>query len=115
MKVKPDPNKLGGWYWESGFSHDPITKGEYIRDWNLRAMYGAWDCVKNVEKAYPTHDLVWAAFISGMRESRRLLGDIVLNQKDVCKPNWYEDGIVPTGWKIVVPISPAAFARSSSL
>ena len=95
-------NEFGNWYWESGFDHDPITNGEYIRDWNFRAMYGAWDCVKNVEKAYPTHDLVWAAFISGMRESRRLLGDIVLNQEDVCKPNWYEDGIVPTGWKIDV-------------
>ena len=95
-------NEFGNWYWESGFSHDPITKGEYIRDWNFRAMYGAWDCVKNVEKAYPTHDLVWSAFISGMRESRRLLGDIVLDQEDVCKPNWYEDGIVPTGWKIDV-------------
>lgn len=95
-------NEFGNWFWESGFSHDPIAKGEYIRDWNLRAMYGAWDCVKNVEKAYPTHDLVWAAFISGMRESRRLLGDVILNQEDVCKPNWYDDGIVPTGWKIDV-------------
>ena len=95
-------NEFGNWYWESGFSHDPITKGEYIRDWNLRAMYGAWDCIKNVDKAYPTHDLVWAAFISGMRESRRLLGDIILNREDVTKPNWYEDGIVPTGWKIDV-------------
>ena len=95
-------NAFGNWNWESGFDHDPITKGEYIRDWNLRAMYGAWDAVKNVEKAYPTHDLVWAAFISGMRESRRLFGDIILNQEDVCKPNWYEDGIVPTGWKIDV-------------
>lgn len=95
-------NEFGNWFWESGFCHDPITKGEYIRDWNLRAMYGAWDCVKNVEKAYPTHDLVWAAFISGMRESRRLLGDIVLSKEDVCKPHWYEDGMVPTGWKIDV-------------
>jgi len=95
-------NEFGNWFWESGFNHDPISEGEYIRDWNFRAMYGAWDCIKNVEKAYPTHDLVWAAFIAGMRESRRLLGDIILNREDVCKPNWYEDGIVPTGWKIDV-------------
>ncbi len=95
-------NAFGNWYWESGFNHDPIAKGEYIRDWNLRAMYGAWDAVKNVLKTYPTHDLVWAAFISGMRESRRLLGDIILNEEDVTKPNWYDDGIVPTGWKIDV-------------
>lgn len=95
-------NVFGNWYWESGFSHDPITKGEYIRDWNLRAMYGAWDCVKNVMKAYPTHDIVWAAFVAGMRESRRLLGDIVLTKEDLTKPNWYEDGLVPTAWKIDV-------------
>jgi len=104
-------NEFGNWFWESGFCHDPITKGEYIRDWNLRAMYGAWDCVKNVEKAYPTHDLAWAAFISGMRESRRLRGDIYLTEEDVCKPNWYEDGIVPTGWKIDVHIPNPAYNK----
>jgi hypothetical protein len=104
-------NEFGNWFWESGFCHDPITKGEYIRDWNLRAMCGAWDCVKNVEKAYPTHDLVWAAFISGMRESRRLKGDIFLNEEDVCKPNWYEDGIVPTGWKIDVHVPHPLFEK----
>jgi len=104
-------NDFGNWFWESGFNHDPITKGEYIRDWNLRAMYGAWDCVKNVEKAYPTHDLVWAAFISGMRESRRLKGDIFLTEEDVCEPNWYEDGIVPTGWKIDVHVPHPEFEK----
>ncbi|MCP4374979.1 MAG: FAD-dependent oxidoreductase, partial [bacterium] len=91
---------FGAWYWESGFRHDPMTKGEYIRDWNFRAMYGAWDCTKNIDEKFPTHDLVWAAYISGMRESRRLMGDIVLNKEDLTKPNWYKDGIVPTGWKI---------------
>ena len=60
-----------------------ITDLERMRDQNLRAMYGAWDCIKNVEKAYPTHDLVWAAFISGMRESRRLLGDVIYSQHDL--------------------------------
>jgi len=46
--------------------------------------------------------LVWAAYIAGMRESRRLLGDLILNEQDVTEPNWYEDGIIPTGWKIDV-------------
>jgi len=30
-KVKPDPNQLGGWYWESGFDRDPINEMEYVR------------------------------------------------------------------------------------
>ena len=91
---------LGGWYWESGFFHDPFAKSEYIRDWNLRAMYGAWDCLKNVDKVYPTRRLAWAAYISGKRESRRLAGDLVLNKTDVTEPIEYDDGLVPTGWKI---------------
>ncbi|UCE48000.1 MAG: FAD-dependent oxidoreductase, partial [Phycisphaerales bacterium] len=93
-------NKLGGWYWESGFDHDPIEKSEYIRDWNLRAMYGAWDCLKNVDKLYPNHKLIWAAYIAGKRESRRLLGDIILQKKDLLTNKKYPDGLVPATWKI---------------
>lgn len=72
--------KLGGWYWESGCFCDPFEKSEYIRDWNFRAMYGAVDCLKNVDKVYPNHKLNWSAYISGKRESRRLLGDLILSR-----------------------------------
>ena len=92
--------KLGGWYWEGGFDHDPIEKSEYIRDWNLRAMYGAWDCLKNVEKIYPNHKLTWAAYIAGKRESRRLLGDIILQKQDLLSNKKYPDGLVPATWTI---------------
>jgi hypothetical protein len=91
---------LGGWYWESGFDHEPIAKGESIRDWNFRAMYGAWDALKNVDRAYPNHKLNWAAHISGKRESRRLLGDVVLSKEDLLKSKSFPDGCVPTGWPI---------------
>ncbi len=92
--------KLGGWYWEGGFDHDPIEKSEYIRDWNLRAMYGAWDCLKNVDKIYPNHKLTWAAYIAGKRESRRLLGDIILQKQDLLTNKKYPDGLVPATWTI---------------
>ena len=68
---KPNLGKLGGWYWESGFDKHPITDMEQVRDQNLRAMYGAWDTLKNVDGQYPNHRLKWAAFIAGKRESRR--------------------------------------------
>ncbi len=97
---KPDILKLGGWYWESGFDHDPIQKAEYIRDWNFRAMYGAWDAMKNVDQVLPRHKLNWAAFVAGKRESRRLLGDVILSKDDVMQSRSYDDGCVPTGWKI---------------
>jgi hypothetical protein len=97
-KHKPDPLKLGGWYWESGFDRDPILEMEAIRDWNFRAMYGAWDAMKNVDKVLPNYQLHWSAYILGKRESRRLLGDVVLSFDDLKKDRRFPDGCVPTGW-----------------
>ena len=97
-KTKPEIDKLGGWYWESGFDRDPIADMEYIRDWNFRAMYGAWDAMKNVDKVLPNHTLNWAAYILGKRESRRLMGDVVLSLDDLQKDRQFPDACVPTGW-----------------
>lgn len=97
-QTNPDPNKLGGWYWESGFDRDPIKEMEYVRDWNFRAMYGAWDAMKNVDKVLPNHRLNWAAYILGKRESRRLMGDTILSLEDLEKDRQFPDGCVPTGW-----------------
>ena len=97
-KVKPEPDKLGGWYWESGFDRDPIEDMETIRDWNFRAMFGAWDALKNVDKVLPNHTLNWSAYILGKRESRRLMGDVVLNFEDLKNDRQFPDGCAPTGW-----------------
>ncbi|MEO6742609.1 MAG: FAD-dependent oxidoreductase, partial [Chthoniobacteraceae bacterium] len=35
------------WFWESGFDKHPITGLEDMRDWNLRAAFGAWNAMKN--------------------------------------------------------------------
>jgi hypothetical protein len=95
---RPDPDQLGGWYWESGFDRDPIAEMEYVRDWNFRAMYGAWDALKNVDKVLTNHQLNWSAYILGKRESRRLLGDVVLALDDLNADRKFPDGCAPTGW-----------------
>ncbi|MCU0779539.1 MAG: FAD-dependent oxidoreductase [Akkermansiaceae bacterium] len=97
-KRKPDPNQLGGWYWESGADRDPIAEMESVRDWNFRAMYGAWDALKNIDKVLPNHRLNWAAHILGKRESRRLLGDVILTLADLENDRQFPDGCFPTGW-----------------
>jgi hypothetical protein len=100
-KPFPDyPDQWGKWFWESGFDFDPIADTERMRDNNLRAMYGAWDALKNVRKQYPNHCLTWAAYVMGKRESRRLLGDVVLTRDDLLKNKEYPDGCVPTSWSI---------------
>jgi len=95
-------SNLGGWFWETGFQWDMVNDIERIRDQNLRAMYGAWDALKNVDHLYPNHRLGWAAFIAGKRESRRLLGDVILCADDFRHGREFSDGVFPCSWGIDV-------------
>jgi hypothetical protein len=97
-----DPKKLGRWFWESGFDLHPVADMERIRDQNFRGMYGAWDALKNVKGQMPNYRLEWAAYIAGKRESRRLLGDVVLTKEDLLASRPFEDGCLPTSWSIDV-------------
>jgi hypothetical protein len=104
LEAQPDPSgkpvSLGNWFWENGFDRDPIDDMERIRDQNFRAAYGAWDTIKNVEKRYPAHQLNWVAYIAGKRESRRLMGDIVLTAEDLRDDRPWTDGCFPCTWGI---------------
>jgi hypothetical protein len=71
-----------------------------MRDWNFRAMYGAWDALKNVDRKYPNHKLNWSAYVSGPRESRRLLGDVLLTKEDIVGGRAFPDACVPCTWSI---------------
>jgi hypothetical protein len=88
------------WYWESGFDKDQINDIELIRDHNFRAMYGAWDALKNVDGLYKNFRLGWAAFIAGKRESRRLKGDVVLDAKHFVDGNDWPDKAFPCSWHV---------------
>lgn len=90
------------WFWESGYDKDPIGDAEGIRDWNLRAVYGAWNAMKNGDGAakHPNAVLTWVAYVGGPRESRRILGDVVLTQDDIVSKKEFPDGCVPSTWSI---------------
>nr|WP_235934812.1 FAD-dependent oxidoreductase [Candidatus Laterigemmans baculatus] len=92
----------GQWFWESGFNKDAIGDAEAIRDWNLRAVYGAFNAMKNRDGAADHRNaiLTWVAYIGGPRESRRLLGDVVLTQDDIVEKREFPDGCVPSTWSI---------------
>ena len=93
-------DSLGRWFWESGFDKHPVDDVEWMRDQNFRAMYGAWDALKNVDHVYPDHRIVWSAYIAGKRESRRLLGDVVLARQDLTSGRAFPDGCFPCTWGI---------------
>jgi len=88
------------WYWESGFNKNQVTEIELIRDHNFRAMYGAWDTLKNVDGLYPNHRLGWSAFIAGKRESRRLMGDVILDAQDFKQQREFDDAAYPCSWHV---------------
>jgi hypothetical protein len=92
----------GQWFWESGYDKDPINDAEGIRDWNLRAVFGAFNAMKNGDGAaeHKNAYLTWVAYIGGPRESRRLLGDVLLTQEDIVSKRDFPDGCVPSTWSI---------------
>jgi hypothetical protein len=99
------------WYWESGFEKDQVTEIELIRDHNFRAMYGAWDTIKNVDGLYPNHRLGWSAFIAGKRESRRLMGDVVLDAEDFRQQRPFEDAAYPCSWHVDLHFPKAEYQK----
>jgi hypothetical protein len=93
----------GDWNWETGLNRDQIADFETIRDHGFRAVYGNWAFLKNHSKdkaKYTNRQLSWVAHIAGKRESRRLLGDVILCQQDVQEQRAYPDAFVTTTWSI---------------
>jgi ribulose 1,5-bisphosphate synthetase/thiazole synthase len=97
----PNPEEYvhGEWFWESGFDKHPINDLELIRDHNFRAVYGAVSALKTLKAdKYTPYDLTWLAYIGGPRESRRIVGDMILSGEDMVKGIIHPDGCVPTTW-----------------
>jgi hypothetical protein len=93
----------GDWDWETGMNHDQVTDIERIRDHALRVTFGNWAFLKNhsdMKEKIANHRLAWVACIGGKRESRRLLGDVILQEQDVVEQRPYPDACVTTTWSI---------------
>ncbi len=93
----------GDWDWESGLNNNQITEIEHIRDHTFRAIYGNWAFQKNDSKhkdKYANYKLDWVAYVAGKRESRRLLGDVILQQQHVQEFHEFPDAFVTTTWSI---------------
>jgi len=95
------PMMRGDWDWETGMNLDSVADIEQIRDHGLRAAYGYWSFMKNRSSRkdqFANRRLAWVAYIGGKRESRRLLGDVILSQQDIQEQRPYPDASVTTTW-----------------
>lgn len=82
----------GKWNWESGFSQNQIEDAETIRDYMFRVIYGNWSYQKNApafRDKYARMELTAesVSYFLGKRESRRLIGDYIITEKD-CYGEW---------------------------
>ncbi len=89
----------GEWNWEVGLDRDTIRDAEAIRDHLLRVIYGSFSLAKREAKnARKVLDFV--PFNLGKRESRRLLGDVVLTENDVREKTVFPDAVATGTWSI---------------
>lgn len=94
---------MGEWKWETGMNRNQITEAERVRDYGLLVIFSNWSYLKNHASdnaKFRNRSLDWAGYISGKRESRRLLGDYVLKQDDIDKNVYHEDASFTTTWSL---------------
>ncbi|MEI7829110.1 MAG: FAD-dependent oxidoreductase, partial [Prolixibacteraceae bacterium] len=95
--------KKGEWTWETGMKYDQVKDFEKIRDYGLLVVFSNWSFLKNRSKEagkFANSELDWVAYIAGKRESRRLIGDLILKEQDLTEIVKYPDGSAPTSWTI---------------
>ena len=91
----------GDWNWESGIGKDQIKDFETVRDSSFRAIFGNWDFLKNrcrKKGEYANYSLAWVAYVGGKRESRRLLGDVILTEQNIEQGKVFTDACVTVTW-----------------
>ncbi|WP_162611476.1 FAD-dependent oxidoreductase [Anaeromassilibacillus sp. An200] len=92
-------NNCNFWWMELGGLVDSIADTETMRDELIRTVYGVWDFVKNGGVCDAANwEIEWIGFLPGKRESRRYVGDYLLNQNDVRAEGKFDDLIAYGGW-----------------
>ncbi len=90
------------WYLELGGDRDCIRDAEALRNELVALAYGIWNYIKNsgtVENA-DYWDLEFLGFLPGKRESRRMIGAYLMNQRDVLSGGHFPDTVAYGGWPL---------------
>ena len=93
---------LYSWWVEYGGMLNTIRDAEKIRDELFRISIGLWNYAKNhnpkTKKKNAKRELVWLNYVPGVRESRRLMGDYIMSQKDYDEQIIHDDTVAFTDW-----------------
>lgn len=89
------------WYLELGGNRNTIDDAEIIRDELVSLAIGTWDYIKNSgEHNAENWDLDFIGFLPGKRESRRMVGEHILTQRELSDGKVFEDEIAFGGWPL---------------
>lgn len=89
----------GHWWIEIGYPFHTIYDNDKIRDELMRHVLGVWDHLKNQEDhGFANYALDWIGKIPGKRESRRIIGDYILNGNDIMQGHIFPDAVAHGGW-----------------
>ncbi|MGE4488710.1 MAG: FAD-dependent oxidoreductase [Kiritimatiellales bacterium] len=96
-------NLNGQWWLEYPNHVDDVWNAEFARDELIRIVFGYWDFLKNKWEKRETAKNAMLSYVpitEAKRESRRLMGDYVLNQNDVLSARTFPDVIGHAGWSL---------------
>ncbi len=93
--------EYGYWWVEWGGTMDTVKNNEQIRDDLLAIMLGVWNHIKNDgDHGAENWALSWFGFLPGKRESRRFIGQHILNENEILACQNFHDGIAYGGWSL---------------
>lgn len=106
-------NQFTGFWWlEYGGVLDTVKDNEEIRDELYKIVYGVWDHMKNHgEHGCENYDIVWMNVMPAKRESRRIVGDYIVNENDVRNRVLFEDRVAYGGWPIDIHPPEGIFSK----
>jgi hypothetical protein len=101
----PGMNGYGPLFWwiEYGGHLDTITDNPDIKLMLLSEVYGVWDHIKNspgLREKNANLDLEWVGAMPGKRESRRVIGDVVLTENHIMDGTRFPDAVAYGGWSL---------------
>ncbi len=105
----------GEWWNEHPGTIDDVWEAEYARDELIRIIFGYWDYIKNKSRFVveaSTYALAHVPHMDAKRESRRLVGDYLLNQNDCEAARVFPDAISYGGWPMDVHHPKGMFSGS---
>lgn len=94
----------GYWWIEIGAPWDTLHENEEIRHELTRHVLGIWDYYKNKDPYWSPKAqnlaLDWVGQVPGKRESRRLLGELLLTENHLIEDPGFDDEVAFGGWYV---------------